>query len=54
MEEYDNTFSEKRYFLIRYALPICISILSLIVFFLSQFKINGKTIIELVYKFYMQ
>jgi len=54
MSNIENIFSEKKYFLIRFATPLCIIVLGLILFFLKWVKVGENSIIERVIKFYMQ
>lgn len=54
MDNLENIFSEKKYFLIRYASPMCILILGLILLFLKWAKVGDTSILERVINFYMQ
>lgn len=54
MDNLENIFSEKKYFLIRYATPLCILILGLTLLFLQWAKIGDTSIIERIIDFYMQ
>lgn len=54
MNNLKNIFSEKKYFLIRFATPLCILILGLILLFLKWATIGDASILERVINFYMQ